>query len=564
MARPAPDAAEPYADRPLAPPARTAPPESTPPESAPANAPAAPPAPMPPARAAAYMAAALALALTQGMGMNMVSANVQQLQGVFGATSAETSWLVAAYMAPNVSLALALIKLRTQFGLRTFAEGAILVFVGAALLNHATAGLGPALVTRFLSGVAAAPMSSLAFLYMLEPFPPQRKLTTGLPLALTAIALGAPLARVVSPPLLDLGLWHALTALELGLALIALACVYLLPLTSPPRAKVIHWLDVTSYLLIATGFGAIAVSLVLGPIYWWVEAPWIGWLLVLAAAALAAAAMIELNRPEPLLDIRWLASPAVLHFTAALLVFRLVLSEQSSGAAGLFRAMGYGGAQSQALFAVIAAATLAGGLLCALLLRPGREPAIHVVALLLVASGAFLDSHATTLTRPANMYLSQSLIALGMALFLPPALMSGLTSALRKGPQYILSFIIVFLTTQSLGGLAGSAAFQTFVTWRQRLHLGALAEQLDPGNPLVAERLASLTASYGAVLPDQGALSAQGLALLNAQVTAQAQVLAYDDAFRAIALIALAALAALLLHIGGAALLARRAPAPSR
>lgn len=523
------------------------------------EAPPSPPAPpaattMPAGRAAAYMGAALLLAVTQGFGMNLVSANVSQIQGYFGATTAEATWLVAAYMAPNVSLSLALIKLRTQFGLRNFAEIAILVFVAAALLNHQTGDLRTALVVRFLSGVAAAPMSSLAFLYMLEPFSPAKKLTVGLSLALTALAIGSPLARIISPTLLDIGLWHGLTALELGLALLAFGAVYLLPLTSPPRAKVIGIADVVSYLLIAVGFGSVAVVLVLGRLYWWLTAPWIGVLLVLAVICVASAAMIELNRKEPLLDIRWLTSPAVLHFAGALLVFRLVFSEQAVGAAGLFRTLGYGNDQLRTLFAVILIATIVGGLACAAILKPGREHALHITALILVATGAYLDGHATTQTLPINMYFSQALVAIGIAIFMPPAVMSGLLSALKNGPQYILSFIIVFLTTQSIGGLAGSAAFQTFVDLRQQAHFSALTSGLDPGNPFVAERIASLTAAYGSVVNDKAALAAQGVALLQQQVTQQAQVLAYNDVFRAVALLSLAALAALLLHISLAAL----------
>ena len=75
-----------------------------------------------------------------------------------------------------------------------------------------------------------------------------------------------------------------------------------------------------------------------------------------------------------------------------------------------------------------------------------------------------MDSRATNLTRPGEMYLSQAMIAFAGALFLPPAMASGLMSALKKGPNYILSFVIVFLTTQSLGGLLGSAVFGTFMT----------------------------------------------------------------------------------------------------
>ncbi|WP_161141138.1 MFS transporter [Propylenella binzhouense] len=512
---------------------------------------------MPWPRAAACMTASLLLALTQGLGMNLVTANLTQVQGAFGATSVEATWLVAAYMAPNVSLALALIKLRTQYGLRNFAELSILGFVFASVLNLFVGDLHSAVAVRFMSGIAAAPMSSLGFLYMLEPFPPQRKLNVGLSLALTNISLGAPLARIISPALLDLGGWHALAMLELGLALVAFAFVFLLPLAPIPHAKVIGPLDVVSYLLVAIGFGAAAIVLVLGKLYWWLEAPFLGVLLVLAVASVTVAAIIELGRKNPLLDIRWLVSPPVVHFMAALLLFRIVLSEQTSGASGLFQALGLTNDQTRGLYVVILAATIAGGLACAAVMKVGREPKIHLVALALIAVGAFMDSRATSLTRPENMYLSQAIIAFAGALFLPPALSSGLMSALKKGPNYILSFVIVFLTTQSLGGLLGAAVFGTFVTIREKFHSSLLVEHVALTDPLVAARVGQLSGAYARVLTDPVLRSAEGTALLAQQATREANVLAYNDAFLVIAALALFAFAALLVHMGADALRAR-------
>ena len=249
----------------------------------PAAAPAPIPAPMPPLRAAGYMLASLLLALTQGLGMNLISANLPQIQGALGATTNEATWLVAAYMAPNVSLSLALIKIRTQYGLRNFAELSILVFVLVSLMHLFVDDLHSALIVRFFSGIAAAPMSSLGFLYMLEAFPPAKKLNIGLSLALTNLSFGAPLARLIAPDLLMIGQWHGLYVFEIAIALLAFAAVYLLPLTPQPRTKVIHWRDVVSYLLIAVGFGLTAMVLTLGRAYWWFEAPWLGIMLAIGA-----------------------------------------------------------------------------------------------------------------------------------------------------------------------------------------------------------------------------------------------------------------------------------------
>lgn len=506
------------------------------------------PAPMAPQRAAAYMAASTLLAMTQGFGLNLVAANIPQLQGPLGATSTEAVWLIAAYMAPNASLSLALIKIRNQYGLRHFAELGIAVFLLVSVLHLFVTDMQSAIVLRFFAGIAAAPLSSLGFLYMLEAFSPARKLTVGISLALTNIALAAPLTRLLSPPLIDLGGVMALFHFEIALAMLAFAAIYLLPLTPLPRAKVIEKLDIVSYLFIAIGFGAGAVILVTGRTYWWMEAQWIGELLVVMIGALTIAAVIELNRKTPLIDLRWLVSREMLHFAAVLVVFRLILAEQTAVAGNFFLITGLQNDQLTGLYGTVALATVLGGLVCAAILKPSREPGIHMAALLLIAAGAFLDSRATNLTRPSEMYLSQAMIAAGGSLFLPPAIAAGFTMALRKGPQYILSFIVVFLVTQSLGGLAGSALFGSFITLREKFHSNILAQSLTLADPLVATRVSQLSAAYGHTLTDPALLKAEGVALLAQQVTREANVLAHNDAFFVIALLAIAAAAALAIH----------------
>jgi len=532
----------------------TEPERSTPAPAAPISPPAPPLPPAPLAdptlrRSIACIGASVLLWSTQGLGMNFVASNTVQIQGALGATLTETNWLIAAYMAPNVSLTLILTKVRTQFGLRRFALLSLCIFLFAAILHLFVHDLRSAVAVRFLAGMASSPISTLGFLYMLDAFPAARKMSWGLSLALTCSAATPTLARLLSPALLDLGQWHELYLMEMGLALISFAVVYLLPLTPIVHSKVLTRLDFISYPLIALSFGLLAVVLVLGRYYWWFEAPWIGWCLAISILSLGIAVAIEFQRETPLLNVRWLMSREILHLTAVLLLFRLVLSEQSSGAIGLFQTVGLLNEQSAGLYSVILLASVAGGLTCGALLKPARVPALHALALACICVGAYLDSQATNLTRPANMYFSQALIAFGGALFLPPSLLTGLTAALKRGPEYITSFIVVFLFTQSVGGLLGSAFFSTFVVLREQFHSSYLVERLTLSDPLVVERVRQLAGAYGKVLTDSQLLNAEGLALLAQQATREANILAYNDIFLLICGIAGLALCGLVIHL---------------
>jgi hypothetical protein len=263
---------------------------------------------------------------------------------------------------------------------------------------------------------------------------------------------------------------------------------------------------------------------------------------------LACAAAIELNREQPLMNLHWLFSPEILRFTLILFVLRIVLAEQTTGAVGLFQAFGLQDGQSQGLYLIILAASLAGGLVCGMWMSLERVSTIFGLALIFIAMGAYMDSHASNLTRPHNAYLSQALIAFGGALFLPPAMLTGITKALKQGPTYMTSFIVIFLFTQNIGGLIGSAVFSTFIAIREKYHSAHLVEQLVMSNPVVAQRVQALSGTYSKVLADQGLTKAEGLALLGQQVTREATVMAYNDAFLAISVIAVASLGCLIAY----------------
>jgi MFS family permease len=510
-------------------------------------------------KVAIYIVSSALLFVTQGLGMNIVNANLYQLQGEFSATVTEIAWMSAAYVAPYASLSIALFKIRAQYGLRRFAEWSVLAFLFASCLNLFVTDLHSAIVIRFISGMAAAPLSSLGFLFMIEAFAPAKKLSVGLSLALMFQLIAAPLARIISPTLLQIDGWKGLYTLEMGLALMVLPIIYLLPLTAPPRAKVIERTDVLSYLLLAVAFGCLAFFFTLGRFYWWFEVPWLGTLLAVAVGLLTILTVIELPRKNPFIDFRWVFSRENVHMAGVLLLFRTVTSEQSATAASFYQQLGLLNDQTMTLYAVILGASVVGGLFCVVLMTSRYVELSHVISLVLIGTGAFLDSQSTNLTRPEQMYWSQAMVACGAAMFLPPVMAKGFGGALAKGLPYLVNFIAIFLFTQISGSLMATAALGSFVTIREKFHSSVLLDRIMLTDPLVAQRVTQLAASYGKVITDQTILHTEGLTLLGAQVTKEAYVLAYADTFLVLSVGAFVSLALLLIHLAWLRLKAARA-----
>ncbi|MGA0605359.1 MFS transporter [Phenylobacterium sp. VNQ135] len=485
----------------------------------------------------AYACVAVLVSVTSSLGSAFVTANLQNLQGALGLAPVEAAWIPVVFVMTNACLGLILVKFRQQYGLRLFTEIFLIAFAAVAFANVFVHDFGAMLGARAAAGMAASGLSTLSFLYFIQAFPPAHRLK-GIVLGIGMSTIAAPVARLIGPTLLELGGWRAFHIMELGLSLICLAAVFSLRLPPSERMKAFDPLDFLTFALFAPGVALLAAVLGLGRIVWWTEAPWIGWALVGACVLLGAALAIEVNRKNPLISLAFLASADVARLGLAILLVRVVLSEQTAGAVGFLMQMGLGVEQLHGLFTVILLATIAGVLVSAFTIAPERAIRPIAGALALIALGAFLDSHATAQTRPVNLYFSQALTAFAAAAFLGPAMVAGIGSVLRKGPQVLVSFIVVFSVAQNLGGLAGSALVGSLETVREKYHSNQLAESISLSDPATVQRLQQLAGAYARTIPDPARRQAEATRLLTQQVTQQAHVLAYNDVFRIIAAIA--------------------------
>jgi MFS family permease len=493
-----------------------------------------------------YLLVGILVSITGGLGNALVSVNLIALQGSLGVYSTEAAWLPAAYVMTNVSMNLLLVKFRQQFGLRLFTEFFLVVYALVTFGHLFVHDLVSAVGVRAAHGMVGAALSTLGLYYILQAFPKAIRLR-GLVVAVGVTQLALPLAYVFSTELLEFAEWRGLYLFELGLSLVALGCVLLLKLPPGDRIKSFEKLDFLTFALFAPGMALLCAALTFGRLQWWLETPWIGWALAAAIALLTAAICIEHNRVRPLLNTRWLASGDIVRLVLSMILIRVVLSEQGTGAVGFLRAVGLTNDQMQTLFVIVLIASIAGILLSALTLSTEHLSAPVVLALLLMAAGAFLDARATSLVRPEQMYLSQALLAFGGAFFIGPSLIA-LIGGVIANPANLISFSVVFGLSQNLGGLIGSAVLGTFQVVREKFHSSILVEQLNQLDPLVAARIQSGAAAYARLLPDPAARTGRSLASLSATATREANVLAYNDVFLLIGCIAVATAAWIFLH----------------
>ncbi|MBG6117369.1 MULTISPECIES: MFS transporter [unclassified Sphingobium] len=515
-----------------------------------------------PALRAAYLTIGLLVTITSGLGNALVSANLPQIQGTLGLTPVEGAWLPAAYVMVNLSANLVLFKARQQFGIRRFAEIALVAYLAVTALHLFVDDYPTALLVRGASGFVGATLSSLGFYYVMQGFP-KHLLGNSIVVAFGLTQLALPLAWLLSPALLDLGDWQTLYLFEFALALCTLAAVVALKLPPGIRVKVIERTDFLTFALLAPAFALIAAVLAQGRLQWWSEQPWMAWALIAAMALLFAAFYIEHHRVNPLIQTRWIGTVEVARFVIASLAFRLILSEQSFAAAGLLRTLGMGPDQFGLFYLVIIAGVLAGIAIGAATFGPKTMMPMAIASIVLVLLASLMDSDATSDTRPNTMMVSQFMVAMAGALVMAPLILNGVMGALKRGPDHIITFVILFTMTQSAGGLIGPALYGTVQQYREHEYSGQMTSHVDPSDPIIARRLAIQRQVYATRVTDPGLGAAQGTALLQQVATREANVRAYNDIFRLNAAIAFIFLLWCLWRISVQVRNARNAPPPA-
>lgn len=490
-------------------------------------------------RRLAYFAFGLFLGATSTFGNALTTVNTGVIAGPLGLYAAEAAALPAIYVAINATANLTLVKARAQFGIPevTCAMLALYAFAGIIQFFH-TSFIATAIL-RACSGLAAGAVITLGIYYLMQALPAKAK-PLGAVIGIGLPQMGTPFARMVPVDVLTQQGLFGLHAIEVALALFSIAMILLLPLPPSEKSKAFAPLDAVTIVLATVGLLLLCQLLGQGRTLWWTDTRWLGIVLAVAIPLLAAAFLIETHRANPLVHFEWIGTWGIVRFAAVALVMRLALAEQTYGAVGLLTLGGLNNDQLRLLFVVVAVAMFMGIITAALTLSERRLPWQVLVAALIIAGGAWIDSDATNLTRPEQLILSQAMIGFGTTLFVGPALLYGFLRMIQRGGDHLVSFVVMFSITQNVGGLMGSALLGTLQTIWARNAINVLAADMLAGDPQPAARIAGGAASLAGALVDPAQRLSQGAGLLGQAMAREAAIIAFTDTFRLVALLALA------------------------
>jgi DHA2 family multidrug resistance protein len=448
-----------------------------------------------------------------GVDATVVNVALPHIQGSLSASSDQITWMLTSYM---VAMAVGIpisSWLADKFGLKTMLVAGIGVFTATSLLCGLSTTLPEMVLLRVLQGLAFAPIAPLSQAALLKINPPER---FGRAMAVFAMATVA--APIVGPALggyiTETLSWRWCFYINLPVGLVALLLVWIsLPSdTTRPRR-----FDFLGYASLAVAIGALQLFLDRGPSQDWFDSPEILIEALIAFSGLWIYVTHTLSARTALFDVALFRNRNFVAGAFVLFLVMLILfSSVSLMPLMTQNLMGYP-AMSAGLINVPRALVIIVVLQVVGRLDTVVDRRLMAAVGLTILSYAFWRMARFDLSMGAGTIIAATMIqGLGQGMITVPV--TTLTLA-TIGPSQRSDASTLINLFRNLGGSVGVAWMQaTMVVNSQAMH-AAMAAHVTPDSPVVRADLA----------PAFSPATTAGALALNAEITRQADMIAFVD-----------------------------------
>ncbi|GGU81216.1 EmrB/QacA family drug resistance transporter [Pseudomonas laurentiana] len=468
--------------------------------------------------------------------IQITNASLKDIQGALSATLEEGSWISTSYLVAEIIMIPLTAWLVQLLSARRLATWVSLGFLGSSLLCSMAWNLESMIIFRAMQGFTGGALIPLAFSLTLIKLPEHHRAK-----GMAMFAMTATFAPSIGPTLggwlTENWGWEYIFYINIppGLLMIA-GMLYGL------EKKASHWellksTDYAGIVSLGIGLGCLQVFLEEGHRKDWLESSLIVGLFSIALFSLITFVILQLSKPNPLINLR-------------------ILGNRNFGLCSISSlGMGFGLYGSVYLLPLYLAqiqnynALQIGEVIMwmgipQLFLIPLVPQLMKVISPKILCTLGFalfgIASFGSGALNPDFAGSQFNQIQIIRALGQPMIMVTiSLIATAYIQPQDAGSASSLFNILRNLGGAIGIALLATLLDARTKVYFDYLRESLVPSNPQVAERLALLTEKLGSETAALGKLS---------EIThQQAQIMAYNDAFHWVGLgLAISMLAVLL------------------
>jgi len=457
--------------------------------------------------------------------LDMTIANVAlpHMQGSLLATQDQISWVLTSYIVASAIMTPPTGILAARFGRKRFFLWSIAGFTAASMLCGIASSLTEMVIFRLMQGACGAALVPVSQAILLDTYPREKHGS-----AMAMWGVGVMLGPIMGPSLggylTELYNWRWVFFINLPVGIITLVGIaYAVPETAkdPDRG-----FDVLGFALLTLGVGTLQLMLDRGEVVGWFESTEIIAEAVIMALCFYAFIVHSLTADRPFLDPRLFKDRSFV--TGALLMFVINLALLSTLAllpAFLQGLLGYPIIETGNLLAPRGIGTM-----CAMMLV-GRLSG-KVDGRWLIGTGLSLATlsmwEMSTFSQdvsPTTIALSGLLQGFGFGLVFVPlstVTFSTLAPALRTEGAAFFSLV------RNIGSSIGVSLMMALLSQGKQMHRAHLVEHVTPFSPMLRD-------APEAWNPE----TTSGLARLSAEVTHQADLLAYLGDFRMLMVVTL-------------------------
>jgi DHA2 family multidrug resistance protein len=468
------------------------------------------------------------------MDTSIASVAVPYIAGSVSATYNEATWVLTSYLVANAVFLPASTWFAMKFGRKRFLMFSVVVFTVASFGCGIAGSLGFILIARAIQGAGGGALQPLSQAILMESFPPEKQ-----GMAMGMFAVGVVVAPVIGPAfggyLTDAISWRWAFYINIPVGILALILQSKF-LEDPPYISKADPgpLDKYGLGLLAIWAGAMQFMCDKGQEEDWFGSNLIRWAAVAFTVAFAIFLVRELTHRNPLLNLRILANrnfgigclviflfgSTVYAITTILPLFYQTLMGYDATTAGL--------AVSPRGLGSLVGALLAGRLVAKIDARP-----LMAVGFALIAWACLWNASMTLQISPSSLVLPIMITGFGFAFIFVPLSGAALGTVPQKEMQNASG---LYNLLRNLGGSIGIAVSSTLTQRHLQTHRNEISRSLTGSSPALRNELTKLT-HFMRLHTGPVKSSLRAMSVIERQLNAQAQLWAYVDVFRYMAVL---------------------------
>ena len=469
----------------------------------------------------------------------IANVSLAHIAGSLAVSNDEATWVLTSYLVANAVIVPISGWLSDVIGRKRFYMISVLLFSLASLMCGLAPSLGFLVISRVLQGIGGGGLAPSEQSFLADTFPPSKR-----GMAFAAYGVVVVIAPVLGPSIggwiTDNISWHWIFLINVPVGAISLVLVHFL-VTEPEalekerkrRNRKGLNVDMTGFALVALGLGCLEVFMDRGQRDDWFGSGFITAMAIVAAVSLVLLVVWELNRKDPIVDLRLLGVPNfAICFVMMLGVGVIIYGSTQLIPQMLQEVFGY--------TATDAGLALTLGGVAALLAMPlvGAFSG-KIQGRVFLGWAFFMQAAAMWYFTGINADVSFDHVAVGRLIqaVAIPALFVPINAQAYAGlsPSRYNHASALMNVARNLGGSVGISTAQAMLLQREQFHQSRIVESLNPLDPNYVEGLKQIGATLGGAGtgdPDQSQLAA-----LYQMATKQAAMLSYIDVFHILAIV---------------------------